>query len=327
MSADLPRVVLVDAFGTVEDVVTGLRGMPAEVVEAKEIPAGPGIVALLVGPETGLTAAQVRALPDLRIVAATSTGYDHVPVEAVTAQGAWVTTNSGYCTEEVADHTLALILGLLRGVTFLDRSVRAGRWDVTEVAPRRIAGTTLGLVGLGRIGQAVADRAAALGIRVLAYDPSRDDEVLLRFGAVRCHDLAELLGAADVVSLHLPLTPQTDGRFDVRAFAAMRPGAFLVNVARGRLVDHAALADALRSGHLAGAALDVLPVEPPPSGDPLLDCPGLILNPHAAWYSAEALTRPYRQSGGYVADVLTGHEPAGAVARPLLGGTLSGGTR
>jgi D-3-phosphoglycerate dehydrogenase len=315
----LPRVFLLDSFGTVEDVVAGLRGTPAEVVAADEVPAGPGVVALLLGPETELSAAQVRALPDLRVVAVTSAGFDHVPLGAVTRQGAWVTANAGYCTEEVADHTIALVLGLLRGVTMLDRSVRAGRWDVTEAAPRRIAGTAYGLAGYGRIGQAVAARAVALGMRVSAYAPSRDDEAFRRSGVTRCRDLTELLAASDVVSLHLPLTPRTHGLFDGAAFAAMRPGAFLVNVARGALVDHTALVAALRSGHLSGAALDVLPVEPPPVGDPLLECPGLVLNPHAAWYSPAALTRPYRQSGGYVADVLAGLAPAGAVARPTTG--------
>jgi D-3-phosphoglycerate dehydrogenase len=311
-----PRVVLLDAFGTVENVVAGLRGIPVDVVAAREVPSGPGVVALLPGPETPLTSEQIHRLPDLRIVAITSAGFDHVPLDAVTEHDAWVTTSAGYCTEEVADHTIALVVGLLRSVTVLDRSVRAGRWDVTEAGPRRIAGTVLGLVGLGRIGRAVAARASALGMRVVAYDPSGDDEVFSEYGVDRRRELRDVLGEADVVSLHLPLTPRTYGLLDAEALATMRPGAHLVNVSRGGLVDHVALADALRDGRLAGAALDVLPVEPPPAGDPLLDLPGVVLNPHAAWYSPEALIRPYRQAAGYVADVLAGREPAGAVARP-----------
>jgi D-3-phosphoglycerate dehydrogenase len=312
----LNRVVLLDPFGTVSDVEAGLNSAEVEVIAAGRVPAGPGIVALLLGPETPLTPAQVAALPDLRIVAVTSTGVDHVPVEAVAAHGAWVTSNVGYCTEEVADHTLALILGLLRGITVLDRAVRAGRWDVREVGPRRVAGTALGLVGLGRISQSVAGRAGALGMRVLAYDPFRADDVFDRCAAERTGTLSELLGRADVVSLHAPLTPRTKGLLDTKAFAAMRPGAFLVNVARGALVDHSALADALRAGRLAGAALDVLPVEPPGADDPMLGLDRVVVNPHAAWYSPQALVRPYRQAAGYVADVLAGREPGGVVARP-----------
>lgn len=310
------RVVVLDSFGTVADVVTGLDGAPVDTVAAREAPSGPGVVALVVGPETELTPRHIRALPDLRIVAVTSTGYDHVPIDVVAGQGAWVTANPGYCTDEVADHAIAMTLTLLRGVSILDRAVHAGRWDVTEAAPRRIAGTALGLVGFGRIGQAVARRATALGMRVLAYDRSGDPAVFRRWRVESRDSLAVLLGDSDVVSLHLPLTAETKGLLDKAALAAMRPGAFLVNTARGALIDHTALAAALRSGQLAAAALDVLPVEPPPPDDPLLDCPNLILNPHAAWFSAEALARPFRQSGRHIADVLAGREPSGAVARP-----------
>ncbi|MEU5877038.1 C-terminal binding protein [Spirillospora sp. NPDC047279] len=310
------KVVLLDTFGKAEDVASVLDGTGAEVVRAADVPSGPGVVALLLGPETPLTADQVRALPDLRIVAATSAGHDHVPVDAVARQGAWVTTSAGYCTDEVADHTIALVTGLVRGVVALDRSVRAGRWDVTEAAPRRIAGTVLGLAGLGRIGAAVATRATALGMEVRAYDPAAGAAAFARCGAVRARSLSELLGAADVVSLHAPATPATERMIDAAALAALRPGAFVVNVARGSLVDHGALAAALRSGRLAGAALDVLPAEPPRRDDPLLDCPNLIITPHAAWYSADALVRPFRQAAGQVAAVLAGRVPDAAVAGP-----------
>jgi D-3-phosphoglycerate dehydrogenase len=312
------RVVLLDSLGTVEDVAAGL-GTAADRVEveaAEEIPAGPGIVALLLGPETELTPRQIEALPDLRIVAVTSTGYDHVPLDAVAAHGGWVTHNAGYCTQEVADHTLALVLGLIRRTTVLDRAVRAGRWDVTANPPRRIAGTVLGLVGLGRIGRAVADRARGLGMRVLAHDPRCGADVFAAHGAEQYPDLHSLLGASDVVSLHMPLTTATRGLMDRTAFAAMKPGAFLVNVARGDLVDHTALAEALGRGTPAGAALDVLPVEPPPADDPLLGLDGVLITPHAAWYSPEAVIRPFRQAAARVGDVLAGREPAGAVARP-----------
>ncbi|GHJ26909.1 MULTISPECIES: C-terminal binding protein [Streptomyces] len=310
------RVVLLDAFGELDDVAEPLAGLPVEVVRAKRVPSGPGVVALLPGPRTKLTAEQVAALPDLRVVAVTAIGYDHIPVQEIAAAGAWVTTSAGYCTDEVAEHTLAFVLGLLRKVTVLDRSVRQGRWDVLAARPRTAAGSVLGVVGFGRIGQAVADRAAALGMRVAAYAPKGPDDAFEERAVERHDSLTALLAAADVVSLHLPLTPATEGIIDADALAAMKPGAYLVNVSRGGLVDHRALADALRSGHLAGAALDVLPTEPPPPGEPLLALPDVIVNPHAAWYSPEARRRPFRMAAAYVADVLSGREPAGAIARP-----------
>jgi len=314
----LPRVVLLDSFGDLKDVAEELDGLPVEVSRAERVPSGPGVVALLLGPETALSAQQVAALPDLRIVAVTATGYDHVPTEAVTAAGGWVTTSAGYCTDEVAEHTMAFVLGQLRQVTVLDRSVRQGRWDVLRDRPRTAAGSVLGLVGFGRIGQAVAERAAALGMRVAAYDPTAPAAAFGRTTVTRHDDLAELLAAADVVSLHLPLTPATEGIIDAGALAAMKPGAYLVNVSRGGLVDHKALAAALASRRLAGAALDVLPTEPPPADEPLLALDNVIVNPHAAWYSPQAHTRPFRMAAGYVADVLHGREPAGTVARPPL---------
>ncbi|MEU7245927.1 C-terminal binding protein [Streptomyces sparsogenes] len=313
----LPRVVLLDSFGDLEDVAEELDGLPVEVSRAECVPSGAGIAALLLGPKTALTAAQVAALPDLRIVAVTAAGYDHVPLDAVAAAGAWVTSSAGYCTDEVAEHTMALVLGQLRQVTVLDRSVRQGHWDVERARPRTAAGSVLGLVGFGRIGQAVAERAAALGMRVAAHDPTAPAAAFDRRSVTRHDDLAGLLATADTVSLHLPLTPATEGIIGAQSLAMMKPGAYLVNVSRGGLVDHKALAAALASGRLAGAALDVLPTEPPPADEPLLAHDRVIINPHAAWYSPQARARPFRMAAGYVADVLQGREPAGAVARPL----------
>ncbi|SHN21266.1 NAD(P)-dependent oxidoreductase [Cryptosporangium aurantiacum] len=296
-----PVVVLADPFGSVQDVRAGLGPVQAEVRAADAIPAGSGVVALLVGPETPLTEAHLDALPDLRIVAATSAGTDHIPVDAVTARGAWVTSTAGYCTDEVADHTIALVLNLLRGVGTLDAAVRAGRWDVREAAPRRIAGSVLGVVGVGATGQAVAQRATALGMRVLTY-PGQD--------------LHELLAEVDVVSLHVSQRPGAPPVLDAAAIAHLRPGAYVVNTARGGVLDTTALGDALRSGRIAGAALDVLPIEPPPADDPVRTFPRTILTPHAAWYSAEAAVRPYVWAGAAVAAVLAGREPDRVVGRP-----------
>lgn len=174
----------------------------------------------------------------------------------------------------------------------------------------------LGLAGLGRIGQAVARRATALGMRVTAYDPGRPARTFDACGVERRDTLPQVLAEADVVSLHLPLTPETRGLFDARAFATMKRGACLVNVARGDLVDDEALAAALRTGHLSGAALDVLRVEPPLPTDPLPTLDGVVITPHAAWYSPEATTRPFTEAARNVAAALRGRKPPAAVASP-----------
>ncbi|MGY1813893.1 NAD(P)-dependent oxidoreductase [Blastococcus sp. SYSU D00820] len=289
-------------------------GLPLPVTAATAVPAGADVLAVLAGPETPVPAAALAGLPALRVLAATSTGCDHLPLAEAAARGIWVTRVREYCTEEVAEHTLALVLALLRSVPALDASVRAGRWDVSAAPPRRVAGSVLGLFGSGPIARAVAVRARALGMAVVVAARSEPRE-LVALG-VRRVPPAELLATADVVSLHVPLTPDTEGMVDAAALAAMRPGSALVNVSRGAVVDSAALAAALRSGHLSGAAVDVLPVEPPAPGEPLLSAPNLLVTPHAAWYSAEAARRPARLAGAAVAAVLGGREPDGAVVRP-----------
>ena len=231
-------ILLLDPFGTVEEVEAAL-GEDARhfrVVRADR-PAGDGVFALMVGPETPIPAEAIAALPDLRIVAVTSTGFDHIPLAAVTAQGAWVTTAAGYCTEEVAEHALALLLAGLRRIPALDSSVRAGVWDVTKIAPRRIAGAQVGLVGFGRIAQAVSRRLVALDVAVRAFDPITPDEAFVRLGVGRAESVADAIAGADAVSLHVPLTDETRGMLDADAIATLKPGAFLVNVARGELVD------------------------------------------------------------------------------------------
>lgn len=273
-------------------------------------------MALLVPAGIAVTRAHVAALPDLRIVAATSTGYDQLDLAAIAQAGAWATCTAGYCDEEVADHALAFIVDLLRGVTLLDRSVRAGAWSYQAARPRRITGTLLGIVGLGRIGSEVARRALALGMRVRAYDPVIAASAFVGLAVERTPDLPTLLGAAEVVSLHAPLTPATSRLIDSAALAAMKPGAYLVNCARAGLVDHAALGEAMRSGHLGGCALDVLPHEPPAADEPALAWPRTLLNPHAAWYSPGSATEPYRRATKAVLEALDGREPDNAVAGP-----------
>jgi D-3-phosphoglycerate dehydrogenase len=310
----MSRVVLIDEVGDVEAARGALGRHPEVTVErAARLPGGDDVVGVLVGTEVPVGPRELAALPSVRIVAATATGYDHLDLEAIAAAGAWATHCPGYCDDEVAEHAIAFALDLLRGVTLLDRSVHAGRYDHLDAPGRRVSGSVLGVVGLGRIGRAVAWRAHALGMRVLAADPLLDPALA---GPAELVELDVLLAAADVVTLHALLTEQTQGLIGAAELTLMRPDAYLVNCARSALVDHEALGDALRAGRLGGCALDVLPDEPPSPDEPALHWPRTLINPHSAWYSPESSGAPYRIAAEAVAAVLDGREPAAAVARP-----------
>jgi phosphoglycerate dehydrogenase-like enzyme len=310
----MPRVVLVDEVGDIEASRAALAAHPEVAVErADHLPEGDDVIGVLVGTEIPVGARELAPLPALRIVAATATGYDHLNLAAIASAGAWATHCPGYCDDEVAETAIAFAVDLLRGITLLDRSMRAGRYDHLDAPGRRVAGSVLGIVGLGRIGRAVAWRAAALGMRVLAADPVVDAAAAAPAELVA---LDELLAAADVVTLHALLTPQTEGLIGAERLALMRPDAYLVNCARSALVDHAALGEALRADRLGGCALDVLPEEPPDPEEPALQWPRTLINPHSAWYSPQSSGAPYRIAAEAVAAVLDGREPDHAVARP-----------
>jgi D-3-phosphoglycerate dehydrogenase len=264
-----------------------------EVVDAPQ----EDVVAVLTMPGRPVGEELLAQLPALRVVGTATVGFDHVDVEAAGRRGVAVVSVPDYCTEEVADHTLALLYALLRGVVELDRSVARGEWDSKAAGPlRTLAGLRVGIVGLGRIGGAVAARLLALGVEVWANDIAP----VARDG-VRFVELGELLRACDAVTLHVPLTDETLGLLGRDALASLRPGALLVNTARGPVVDTGAVLEALRSGRLGGAALDVLSEEPP-SAVPAAT--NLIVTPHAAYYSEASEERSYRLCVARVRDVL-----------------------
>ena len=244
-----------------------------------------GAAALLIG-YTRVDAALIAGLPNLELVATQSVGFDMVDLDAARARGIWVSNVPGAATEEVAVHALAMGLSLLRGLPFYDRAVRGGRWDAAEEPLRRPSTTTLGVLGLGRIGRRLATLAAGVHGRVIGHDPMLGPSTWP--AGVERVDLETLLATSDVISLHLPLTDATERLVDAAAIARMRPGTLLVNVSRGALIDSAALVDALDTGHLGGAALDVLEVEPPARDEPLLRHPRVLVTPHAAYYSDQA---------------------------------------
>jgi D-3-phosphoglycerate dehydrogenase len=242
------------------------------------------------------------ALPALRVVGTPTVGFDHIDVEAAEARGVAVVSVPDYCTEEVADHAVGMLFALARGLVELDRQVGRGGWDPHGAGPlRTIAGLRVGIVGLGRIGGAVATRLLALGAEVWAHDVLP----VLRDG-VRFAELDELLGECDAVTLHVPLTRETRGLVGRRQVESMRAGALLVNTSRGAVVDVGAVLQALRAGKLGGAALDVLPHEPPPA-PPLAR--NLIVTPHAAYYSRESEQRAVDLCVARVRDVLGGRAP------------------
>lgn len=305
------RRVLTDPSFERELVQGDLVGLDV-VVETSSPPwSGDDVVGLL--SFEPVTADDLAALPKVRVVATPSVGFDHVDVEAATARGVWVCNVPDYCIEEMADHSIALLLALARGVVELDRSVREGGWD-HRAAGRlgRLADVRLGIVGYGRIGRAVAARALALGMNVVAFDPLLEPDAIASTG-VQPASLEELLRSSTAVTLHAPLTPDTEHLLGARELALLPEGAYVLNVARSGLVDSEALLAALAAGRLGGVALDVLEVEPPDAAAPAPQVPRLVVNPHAGWYSEEAEEAAPRRATEAVRDVLEGRVPANPV--------------
>jgi phosphoglycerate dehydrogenase-like enzyme len=243
--------------------------------------------------------------PALRVIARVGVGVDSIDLDAATAHGVAVTVTPGANEGTVADHTVALMLAAVRRISEHDAAVRRGEWNRTgEHAAWLLSGGTVGLIGFGHIGRIVAERLRGFDVRVLVNDPIEP-----RDHAVEAVALDTLLAAADVVSLHVPLLRTTRGLIGARELALMRPGAILVNTARGGVVDEAALVDALEHGRLRAAALDVFADEPP-VGSRLLSLPNVVLSPHVAGLSIRSVSEMSRSATSSVIDVLRGRPPA-----------------
>jgi phosphoglycerate dehydrogenase-like enzyme len=260
-----------------------------------------------------ITAELLRIAPRLRVIARTGVGYDAIDLAAASARGVVVTITPGTNHDSVAEQAFALLLALARRVAVNDRIIRDGGWDRTLVRPLR--GQTLGLVGLGRIGRAMVPKALAFGMRVVAYDPLPPSAFDEAHGLLRL-DLGDLLAEADVVSLHLPLNEATRGLFHRGTFARMRPGALLINTARGGLVVEPDLYESLTSGHLAGAGLDVLGCEPPEPGNPLLRLPNVVLSPHIAGIDTRAMADMADLAARCIVDLIRASGPRRASSMP-----------
>jgi D-3-phosphoglycerate dehydrogenase len=245
--------------------------------------------ALIVRGATRVTAELIRRAADLRVIGRAGVGVDNIDIEAAEARGIEVLTAAEASTVTVAEHTLALLLALARRVPRAQSSIAAGKWERSGLTGFELAGKVLGLVGLGRIGSAVAERAGSFRMRIVGTDPARSPASCKARG-IEWLPLDEVLSVSDVVSLHVPLEPGTRGLMDARALALMKPGAVLVNTSRGGVVCEAALLEALDSGRLAGAALDVF-AEEPPKGSRLVGHPGVVATPHVGSQTVEAQER------------------------------------
>jgi D-3-phosphoglycerate dehydrogenase len=266
-----------------------------------------------------LTRRVIAQTPNCRCMVRAGAGYDSIDTVAATERGIMVCNTPTYCTDEVADHAIALLLACLRHVPRLDRNMRSGDHTMTTIDhTRRVAGATLGIIGLGRIGRRVAQRLRGWELRTLAYDPYITDEQAREVGAERV-SLEELLRVADFVTLHCPLTPETHHLIGARELALLKPTAILVNDARGPIVDELALAAALREGRLWGAGLDVFAQEPLPADSPLVGLENVILTPHAAAYSPQSRADLYALICEVAADVVQGQTPRFVVNPEVLG--------
>ena len=252
-----------------------------------------------------INADMIRQMKKVRIISRFGIGVDNVDLDAATQAGIVVTKVPDYCIDEVSDHAMALLLAAVRKIPMATDQVHAGTWKMPNVVPiHRLRGSVLGLVGFGRIPQLVAPKAKSFGLRVVAFDPFIPKDVFAKAGVEQV-DFPQLLKMSDYVSIHSPLTPETKGMFNADAFRQMKKGSYLVNTVRGPIIDEAALAAAIDSGHIAGAALDVMTSEPPVNS-PLIGRRNVILTPHTSFYSEESLVELQTKASQEVANVLTG---------------------
>lgn len=251
----------------------------------------------------------LRQLTRCKAIGRFGLGVDNIDIAAAAELGIAVTYVPDYCMHEVSDHAMALLLALVRKIPLSNKLVQAGRWDMPAVVPiHRLAGRVLGLVGFGNIPRALAPKAKAFGLRVVTHDPYVSQQALAAAG-VESVSFDRLLEISDFVSIHAPLMPATRGLFNAEVFGKMKTGALLINTARGPLVDEDALVSALDSRRLGGAALDVVAVEPLSKDSRLIGRDNVILTPHTAFYSVEALNELQTKCAADVARVLSGEKP------------------
>lgn len=322
------QVVVADRLGPPADVEEAVFGDLAAVtlLQARSVAALRGQIeeadAILAWHELEWTEEVIAGLRRCRVIVRVGVGVDNVDLAAARRRGISVCHVPDYGTNDVADHALALLLALARGLVGNDRAARGGAWAWGLARSFRLTGRTLGIVGLGRIGTAVALRAMAFGMRVVYFDPYVAPGWDKALGVTRAATLAELAGSCDVISVHCPATAETRGMLGGSFFAGLRAGAILINTARGSIVDWAAFSSAFNNWQVAAAGFDVLPVEPADLADPLLKAwadgaaevrDRLIVTPHCAFYSPEAVVELRRLAAEEALRVLLGEPPRAPV--------------
>jgi D-3-phosphoglycerate dehydrogenase len=283
--------------------------LPKRLPEAELLPVVADAVALVVRSETKVTAKVIAAAPKLRVVGRAGVGVDNVDIEAATQHGTVVMNTPGGNTVTTAELTFTMLLSLARKVPQAAATMAAGKWDRKLFQGVELQGKTLGVLGMGRIGTEVAKRAKAFGMTVIAYDPYLTEERAKAIGAEFAESLDAVYRAADFITVHMPVTPETKEMLNAAAFAKMKPGVKIVNCARGEIINEADLLAALESGKIAGAALDVFSVEPLPADHPFRKQPNLILTPHLGASTEEA----QEKCGIEVAEVIAGYLLTGEV--------------
>ncbi len=311
----MPTVVVAyDEFSDTQVEEQILKGIEAHVIHSRNLSTPEALETAKEADALMVTIQQVNAdiltsLHHCKIISRVGTGLDAIDIPAATQRGIWVTNVPDYSVDEVSTHAFALLLAHARRIPDLVESTRRGSWDKMFVRPiQRLRGQTLGLLGFGRIGQAVAHKARGFGLEIVVYDPYVEAQKLEATG-VKAVDLNTLLRTSDYISLHAPLTDANQHIINEQALRQMKPTAFLINTARGALIDEDALLKALRNQQIAGAALDVFATEPPPPDHPLLHEERAMITPHIAWYS-EAANHDVRVRGAEeVVRVLRGERP------------------
>ncbi len=264
-----------------------------------------------------LTRKVLSGLERCKIISNSAIGVDNIDIQAARELGIAVANVPNYCAYEVADHAMALMLAALRNVVHYERKVRRGIWDINDAPPmRRLAGLKLGLLGFGCIPQMVARRAKGFEMEVMAYDPYLPPEAAAKL-AVPLVSMEEILESCDIISCHIPLTPGTTGLINKEIFGQMQQKPLFINTSRGKVVAEQDMVEALKSGQIRGAALDVLKDEPPCFSDEIFQLPNVIITPHAAFFSEEALEEVRRRSAMNVVHFFQdGHEKISFIVKP-----------
>jgi D-3-phosphoglycerate dehydrogenase len=305
----MPRVLLCDRLDAAGQEILRHAGMEIDdraglTGEALKdaIRAADGVI---VRSSTRLTAADFENPGRLRVVARAGVGVDNIDVPAATRKGIVVMNTPGGNTISAAEHTIALLLALARHIPAADAALKAGRWDRSKFVGTQLAGKTIGVIGLGRIGREVARRAAGLDMKVVGFDPFLAIERAAQFGVEAVQRLEDLLPMCDFLSVHVPLTDATRSLIGEKELRTLKPGCRILNMARGGIIDESALAEALKSGKVAGAAIDVFGTEPPPADHPLLQAPNVVATPHLGAATVEAQENVAREAAELIVNFLT----------------------